>query len=140
MKFNERIFLNKLCKKLVRELDDIIYVGILDNDKKLLVGNLKYAYNNYLQKSLFNRNKKYLYYSDSDPWTYYYLFVDIESQLDAINLNDYDYLSISSDKEDKFKVIVVPLDLYKDRTYYLCLYLFSNRMTENIVKSVFNLI
>jgi len=142
MRSEERNFLKRISKKLVKELNDIIYVGILDIDKKLIVGNLKAGYNrNWIDDNVGSNNNNIKYIDAlGEPRVFYYLFLNIENQFYNLDSNEYDYFSISNELEDKFKLIILPIYLYDDKLYYVCLYLFSDQLINNIMKYVFNIL
>jgi len=141
MRSEERKFLKRISKKLAKELNDVIYVGILDIDKKLIVGNLKAGYNrNWIDDSIRRNNDIGFNDALGEPRVFYYLFTNIENHLYNIDSHEYDYLSISNELEDKYKLIILPINLYDDKLYYVCLYLFSDQLINNIMKYVFNIL
>ena len=141
MRNEERKFLKRLSKKLAKELNDIIYVGILDIDKKLIVGNLKDGHDrNWIDDSMGSDDNIKFIDALGEPRVFYYLFTNIEKQLYNIDSDEYDYLSISNEFEEKFKLIILPINLYDNKLYYVCLYLFSDKLVNNIMKYVFNIL
>ena len=100
-----------MCSNIINKFDNIIYVGIVDKNAKLLVGKWKNVENEIIEAVT----------SQSQfPQTYeiYHVLKNINDKLSYLKSDDFGYVIIT---KNKFKLIVIPLS--PNRTKYICIFI-----------------
>lgn len=120
-----------------------MYVGIINSDKKLLLGihkenNSQLDY--YLNGEKLTDNESFIELGRNDSFAFYFILANINfSSLER----DDSYIEIINPINGRIRLFVIPLKKYPgkyEKNYYLCLYLISEKSKIDITKLIFNIL
>ena len=120
-----------------------MYIGIINSDKKLLLGiykenNLQLDY--YLNDEKIIDNETFIELGRNNAFTFYFILANI----DFLSLERYNsYIEIINPLNGRIRLFVIPLKNYPGKyegNYYLCLYLISEKSMTDITKLIFDIL
>ncbi len=114
-----------MCTNIINKFENIVYVGVIDKNTKLLVGKWKNIENDTIVAAT----------SQSQfPNTYeiYNVLKNINSKFTNLKSDDFRYVIIT---KNKFKLIVIPLSDIGIK--YICIFIIiSNKSLKNLVDKI----
>jgi hypothetical protein len=115
-----------MCTNIINKFDNIVFVGVIDKDTRLLVGKSKDIENDIVVAGVT--------YQSQFPETYeiYNVLKNINNKLSHLKSEDFGYVIIT---KNKFKLIVIPL--LPNRTKYICIFIIvSNKAIKNLISKI----
>lgn len=121
--------LNMICTNIIEISQKMIYVGIIDQGGKLLVGKWR-------NKNIENNMMTILHQSQYiDTNEIYNVLRNVNNKVNNLKPDIFDYAII---RKDHFKLIIIPLS--NKRTKYICIFIISDKSIKNLVPKILRII
>lgn len=115
--------MNLICTNIINKFENIVYVGIVNEDTKLLVGK-----SNNFENDLITTTQ----YQFPNINEIYNVLKNINNKLSYLKSGDFGYVIVT---KNKFKFIVIPL--LSNRTTYICIFIvISDKLPKNLIHKI----